>query len=342
MKHIFENIGISVIGCALPSYMEDIKETLLKNGVEERQAKRLIKTIGFSKLKIANDKYTSVDFCEYAIKSAVSKLHFDLNKIDGLIFVTQTPDYLIPGNAYLLQDRLSLRKDILIFDSIQGCSGFVHALLIASSWIKSNCCNNVLICCGDSLTPKSDLTQKGNVAIFGEGAGFAILSNMDGIRPSYFTGRSDGSSYEAIINYKSGVKEARQGFLFEEGEYLSGEALASYVLGDGGIEEVKSLLTLANLAKDDIEKFVCHQANKSMLQGLAMILDVDTGKVPFLSENTGNTSSASIPIAFSENKELFTNFDKYYVLSAFGTGLSSYSSIQDLSKATILEPVYLD
>lgn len=341
MQLKFKNIEILAIGCGLPKDSFNIKDLLLNSGMDQRQTQRLIKSIGFENIRKLKDCYSALDLSINTLKYFIGKNKEYFNDIDAIIYVTQTPDYTVPANNYILQNALNLDSNVFLLDSIQGCSGFVHALLQASIMLNTKQFKKVLIVCSDALTPPEDVTQKGNMAIFGEGAGFAIVQNSTQDNDIFFTYRSDGDQYEAIINYHSGVKESRLNQRFADGELLNGEALANYVLGDGGLKEIKALLEFSNVKIEDLSYAICHQANKSFLLMLSSLLNTTEDKIPFLARNTGNTSSASIPIAISENQATLI-FDKPCILSAFGTGLSSYSCLTSLSSTKIFEPFYLD
>ena len=331
----------SVIG-VLPVQQIEVQEVLQQNGIEERQIRRLIKSIGFTKLRRAPRFMTGLDLVVMGSKKILEECSVSADEIDGLIFVTQSPDYTIPGNCYIWQKELGLKDDVVVMDCLQGCSGFVYALMYANFLIENANCKNILIGCADCITESEDLSQKGNVAIFGEGAGVALLSYDKNSQPSFFSYRSDGQYCDAIINYHSGVKNARLGIDTEQGEFLDGQILASYVLGDGGLTEIQGLLTYAHLGANDIEKFICHQANKSFLTTLSRMIGVDSKKIPFLAGETGNTSSASIPIALSEFSSIMENNGRPYMFSAFGTGLSSASVILSLERTKILNSLMVN
>lgn len=341
MKLSFNHSYLQAVIGVLPEKQLEVQKLLQQNGLEERQIRKLIKSIGFTKVRRSPRHLTGLDLAVLGSRKMLADCKVDPAEIDALLFVTQTPDYTIPGNCYLWQKALGLRDDIAVVDFLQGCSGFIYALIYANFLIEGGLCRHVLIGCGDCVTEAEDLSQKGNAAIFGEGAGVALLSYSGEPAVSYYSYRSDGEECEAIVNYHSGVKNARAGITTEQGEHLDGQVLASYVLGEGGLDEICALLQYAALSADDIEKFICHQANKSFLVSLARMMNIDNDKIPFLAGETGNTSSASIPIAMSEHAELMKHRDKPYVLSAFGTGLSSASVVMSLKNTKIFEPLFV-
>ena len=98
---------------------------------------------------------------------------------------------------------------------------------------------------------------------------------------------------------------------------------------------------MANLSNDDVALFLLHQANKTILKAVALSMDVPQEKIPFVAQNTGNTSSASLALAICESQQVTDKLkDGLTVLSAFGVGMNVASMLCDLSKTTVLEAKY--
>ena len=106
--------------------------------------------------------------------------------------------------------------------------------------------------------------------------------------------------------------------------------------------DIRRLIDYAQIDFNDLSYLIMHQANKSLLSALAKTMDLDNNKVPFLAADTGNTSSASIALALSENKDSLTELTvKPALLCGFGVGMSIASVITDMSSTKIYSPVYL-
>jgi len=233
--------------------------------------------------------------------------------IDGIIHVSQSPFSRLPTSACLIQDILNLPKNMMAFDLIQGCSGFVYGLSVASAMIYQQGLKKVLIICADTYTnyiPKNDRTNR---PIFSDGAAAAILeSSGDGsIGPfSFFT---DGSGGDLLALKENNGKEQ----LFMDGKKVFLFSLREVP------KAFNELLIKANLKKEDIDLFIFHQASAVILRQLKSKLNIPDEKWFQNIKDMGNTVSATIPIAIKQAKNSGQFKPKMNVmLMGFGVGLS--------------------
>ena len=233
--------------------------------------------------------------------------------IDGIIHVSQSPFSRLPTSACLIQDILNLPKNMMAFDLIQGCSGFVYGLSVASAMIYQQGLKKVLVICADTYTnyiPKNDRTNR---PIFSDGAAAAILeSSGDGsIGPfSFFT---DGSGGDLLTLKENNGKEQ----LFMDGKKVFKFSLREVP------KAFNELLIKANLKQEDIDLFIFHQASAVILRQLKSKLNIPDEKWFQNIKDMGNTVSATIPIAIKQAKNSGQFKPKMNVmLMGFGVGLS--------------------
>ena len=233
--------------------------------------------------------------------------------IDGIIHVSQSPFSRLPTSACLIQDILNLPKNMMAFDLIQGCSGFVYGLSVASAMIYQQGLKKVLIICADTYTnyiPKNDRTNR---PIFSDGAAAAILeSSGDGsIGPfSFFT---DGSGGDLLALKENNGKEQL---------FMDGKKVFKFSLRE--VPKVfNELLIKASLKQEDIDLFIFHQASAVILRQLKSKLNIPDEKWFQNIKDMGNTVSATIPIAIKQVKDSGQFKPKMNVmLMGFGVGLS--------------------
>ena len=213
--------------------------------------------------------------------------------IDGIIHVSQSPFSRLPTSACLIQDILNLPKNMMAFDLIQGCSGFVYGLSVASAMIYQQGLKKVLIICADTYTnyiPKNDRTNR---PIFSDGAAAAILeSSGDGsIGPfSFFT---DGSGGDLLALKENNGKEQL---------FMDGKKVFKFSLRE--VPKVfNELLIKASLKQEDIDLFIFHQASAVILRQLKSKLNIPDEKWFQNIKDMGNTVSATIPIAIKQAKD---------------------------------------
>ena len=159
----------------MPSKKENNKSYLRSLGKDEKSIKKILSKIGIAKRHIYDNKTFSNDL---AYKSAIKIFRkFDRRKINYMINCTQSPEYLIPTNACILQDKLKLKKNIGALDINLGCSGYIYLLSLAKGLIPTKISGNVLLLTSDTYSKvikNSDLSTK---LIFSDASSSTIISN---------------------------------------------------------------------------------------------------------------------------------------------------------------------
>ena len=365
MIKTFNHVQVSSIGASTGIKQFDVMNTCL-DYLGEEKTKRLIKSLGFKKVRAYPLDITVADGCQRICEQLFEKRKLNPSDIDCLVFITQGPDSLTPATTFYLQAKLGLRSDVLLFDVTQGCAGFVYGLELASALIESKTCRNAIVIVGDTCCLAHDLTnlvQPANAALFGDGSGLAYLEYSDNCSPLSFTVIANGELSQTITSqsyssrlYRNRLKERLSLGMTQEqyqdylkqnknkklsGSKISGTDIAMYAI-DVVKPEIERTLQEALLTVDDISKFIVHQANKTILKSLALSLGCPFDKIPFLSSETGNTSSASIPLAICENPEIHNELkEKSVFLCGFGVGMTSANAIVDLSKTELMPALYI-
>jgi len=237
--------------------------------------------------------------------------------------VTQSPDYVLPTSACILQDRLGLSKKCMAFDINLGCSGFIYALSIVGSLIESGVAKKGLILCSDTYTKYIDKSDRTCRPIFSDGASATLLVGSDIDKVGPFVLGTDGSGYEKLIVKEGGAREPHISSNSYHGTLeMRGADVFLFTLNSVPTC-MNELLDKSKLDIEDIDLFVFHQASKLVLENLIRAMSLDEDKVFINLRDTGNTVSASIPIALkdAETKGRLRNGDTV-MLIGFGVGLS--------------------
>ena len=313
-------VKISAISYHLPDTMEGV-DTLQRDNPDWDMLKILEKT-GVHNRHISSPGETAVDLAFEAGKKLLGSIptHED---IDLLILVTQSPDYVLPTSACILQNRLGLPKNCMAFDVNLGCSGFVYALSIASGLIESGVAHKGLILCSDTYSKYIEKNDRTCRPLFSDGAAAILIegSDMDCIGPFEFG--TDGAGYDRLIVRGSGAREADQVADSCRGPlemYGSDVFLFTMRVVPSC---VTNLLNRTGLTLENIDLIVFHQASKLVIENLIRTLSLNKDKVFTNIENIGNTVSASIPIALkdAETQGRLKDGDTVMLIS-FGVGLS--------------------
>ncbi|SDP35536.1 3-oxoacyl-[acyl-carrier-protein] synthase III C-terminal domain-containing protein [Selenomonas ruminantium] len=316
-------------------------EARCKNLLSAKKASRLAKGTGIHKLSIAVPEVCTSDLC-YQAAEKIFASGWDRNDIGALIFITQTADYLTPATSYYLQERLHLPKDIIAYDVNLGCSGFVYGIFQAASMLTFLGGRKVLLMVGDTSSRNAFPQDTGLLSIAGDAGAAAIIGSNE-TSEIVFHIESFGERADMLLVKRGGYRALR----LTEGERLT-DNIENYCNMDGlgvmafSLEDVpkniEQLFEYASIGIEEIELALVHQANSMIVSSLADKLGIQREKMPFRSENIGNTSSASIPVLMSEMQRRgeFKPFRKV-LLSGFGVGMSVASAIVDLSHTKVLE-----
>lgn len=298
-------------------------ETLIEKIPALKSAKNIFEKTGIRKRHIA-----SADECasDLAVKAA-EKL-FDKNpslreKVDFLIFCTQSPDYSLPTTACLLQERLKLSTSCGAIDINQGCSGFIYSLSLAKSLIESGLAENIILLTAETYSKYIADGDKSTQPIFGDGAAAVYIDTSFGdteyIRDFVFG--TDGSGAENLILKESGSRHYGKAY-DKTSLFMNGPEIFQFALSVIP-RTVHAILEKSRLDLKDIDYFIFHQANAFILNHLRMKLKIPKEKFCVDMEDIGNTVSSSIPIALGRALKFgVIKSDMCVMLLGFGVGYS--------------------
>lgn len=344
----FQKAEIRGICVAVPQ--ASLALSTLADKFGEKNVSKIIKSTGISKIRIANDNTTTADYCMTAAKNLLEKCHVVAQDVDGIVFVSQTPDYILPATSNLIQNELGLSKKCVAFDINHGCSGYVYGLFQASLLIESGACNNVLVCVGDTLSRYINDDDRSLKMVMGD-AGAATLVSVGDVFSSY-SFVTDGSGAEQLIipaggnRYRRVIgetdvcrKDEDDNWRSKENLYMNGMEIMNFVLNDVATN-IKDFLSQNKMTNDNVDLFLFHQANAFIIKYLAKCLKIRADFVPLCIDGFGNTSSASIPLVICNEFMNGRRFNARNLVCGFGVGLSCATgmiSLKNLKIAEIIE-----
>ena len=281
---------------------------------------KTIKKTGIKRVYHTNENETALDLSVKACNKIIKNNNIDRNSIDSLIFVTQSPDYILPTTACILQDKLNLSKKILAFDINLGCSGFVKSLSVATALINSKIVNNTLIVCADTYSKYIDKNDKKNIPLFSDCASVCYLKKGGNLQIGPFEFGTDGKGSNNLIVKGSGTRKINSNE--KKRLFMNGNQILLFTL-DEIPKLVNNFLKKIKIKKNDINYYIFHQANKLVVEQLSKKLNLEKNKVVFSAQNQGNTISSTIPVALKDllKKNKLKKNDKI-LLIGFGVGYS--------------------
>ena len=194
-------VKIEEISYEFGSNLEDLK--ILKASNPDWDIEKILNTTGIDNRYCSNDAETALDLAVEAGK----KLEMQIDDVDLLLFVTQSPEYILPTTACIAQERLGLSKNIAAFDINLGCSGYIYALSVVGSMMESNQATKALILCGDTYTKYISINDRTSRPLFSDAGSATIVTkstNDNKIGP--FIYGTDGSGADNLIVRNSASK----------------------------------------------------------------------------------------------------------------------------------------
>ena len=229
-------------------------------------------------------------------RSAIEAANIDASSIDLIIVATTTPDRVFPSTACLLQDRLDIHG-CPAFDVQAVCTGFIYALSVADKFLRTGASKRALVIGAETMSRIIDWTDRSTCVLFGDGAGAVILeaSEEAGILSTHI--HADGQ-YKELLTVAAGISQGydkiRQGDAFMS---MQGNEVFKVAVNTLG-KIVDETLEYNNLQKADVDWLVPHQANIRIINATAKKLKMSMDRVIVTVDEHGNTSAASVPLAF--------------------------------------------
>ena len=325
-------VEIQAIAAAVPQQVVSTTSSPLLETAQEQQ--HFIKNVGIAHRRIAGPACTAADLCQAAAEKVLDQLQWDKATIDVLCLVTQTPDYLTPGTATLLQDRLGLSRNCLCFDVNLGCSAFPYGLATVANMLKAMPGARGLLLIGDKSSQLVSPTDKSTALLFSDAGSAVALANTGSADQMHFGLFSDGSGYRDLMVQGGGgrhpvdaaslvTKQVREGVerhaLHLE---MNGIAIFNFAIRQV-LPTIKELMEAHDKRVETLDFFVFHHANRIINESLRKMLKIPTGKCPSVLHDFGNPSSASIPLTIVQQLgEPLSQGSHQLLASGFGVGLS--------------------
>jgi 3-oxoacyl-[acyl-carrier-protein] synthase III len=329
------SIAIEAFGHAFPGGI--VTNDDLEREHPDWEMGRVAEKSGVVARHIAGPGETAFDLGLIAAREALAASAVTPEQVDGVIFCTQTPDYVMPSNAFLLHEALGMRSTAAAFDYNLACSGFVYGLAIVQGLMEIGITNRILLVTADTYSKLLNKRDRSTRAIFGDAAAATLLG----------VAKPGASSALLDISLASAGEQHRSFYVAAGGQRLPrSESTAREEADTGGNvrslndirmngfavwkfiarevpTQITELLARNGLSVSDIDLFVFHQASKLTLDSLVAALAVDPDRVVVNMRHIGNTVSASIPLAMLEAERCGRlRRGQLVLMSGFGVGLS--------------------
>jgi 3-oxoacyl-[acyl-carrier-protein] synthase III len=326
------------IATAVPTTMIDNERDVKQ--FEAGEIRKVVEMSGVKQRRVVGDKLCASDLCVAAAEKLLERLQWDRASIGALIMVTQTPDYLMPSTACILQDRLGLSADCAALDVGLGCSGYPYGLWLATLMLSRPGVDRVLLLTGETPTRMCDTMDQSVVLLFGDAGSATAIERDERQKDDWvFALHTDGKGYRDFIVEGGGVRNRFPDDMRDNYVRMNGAGIFNFILKRIP-SLVKDTLAAGQLTVADIDHFILHQANLFAMKHLAKKLSLPQDRMPVVIDRFGNTGGPSVPLTITQGQlSLPRDRAAKLLLLAFGIGLSWSSALIDLDHEAILEHV---
>ncbi len=301
---------------------------------QDWSAEKILNRTGIAQRHIVSEGETAGELAYRAALALFQSSGLKPEQVDFIFLATQTPDYLLPTTACILQNRLGIPTSAGAIDFNLGCSAYIYGLALSKGLIEAGVARNVLLLTAETYTRHINKKDKSTRTLFGDGGSASWISAQGDIELCHFVLGTDGSGYESLIIPSGGAVLDRspetavehtddKGYTrSQDNLYMNGAGVLNFTNErvPGVCQEV---LQKHGLTLDDIGLFVFHQASRVILNNQIRMLGIPEEKFVVELEDIGNTVSCTIPIALKRA------WDKgrlkpgmHVMLVGFGVGLS--------------------
>jgi 3-oxoacyl-[acyl-carrier-protein] synthase-3 len=291
-------ISITGLGCYVP-------ERVLTNDELSRMVETsdewIMERTGIRERRIAAPQQALSDLCLPAARDALEQAGVRASDLELVIVATVTPDMFFPSTGAIIADELGA-KDAAAYDLSAGCTGFMYALAQAHGMVSAGLSRSALVIGGDVLSKIMNWHDRSTCVLFGDGAGAVVIEPVQDEGFFGFELGADGGGGVHLYMPAGGSRlpastetvEAGEHFVFMNGREVF--KFATRVL----VSSAEKLLEECDVAMDEVDVYVPHQANVRIIDHAAKKLGVPEDRVVVNVDRYGNTSSGSIPLALAD------------------------------------------
>jgi 3-oxoacyl-[acyl-carrier-protein] synthase-3 len=313
--------AITAVGKYVPDYILTNKE--LETLVDTNDEWITTRT-GIKERRILKEPNQGTSFMAIrAAENLLSKIDLDPKEIDLVLVATATPDMPVASTAVYTATKIGA-KNAFAFDLHAACSSFLYGMSTAAAYVESGRYKKVLLIGADKMSSIIDYTDRATCIIFGDGAGAVLFepnNNGYGLQDQFL--RSDGVGREflkieaggSILPPNEETVKNKQHFVHQEGRTVFKFAVSNMA------DVAEKMLTRNNIAKEEVDWLVPHQANKRIIEATANRIDLDFNKVMMNIHKYGNTTSATLPLLLADYEEQLNEGDNL-IFAAFGGGFT--------------------
>jgi 3-oxoacyl-[acyl-carrier-protein] synthase-3 len=256
----------------------------------------IVQRTGIRERRYARDDEFTSHLCIAAVQRMIDLYGADVRDVDQIIVATHTPDLPFPSVACLVQAHFGIEAAGAV-DLNATCAGFVYGLHMANALIASGLHRKVLVIAADTLTKITNFEDRTTCILFGDGAGAALVERAD--KTAFLAAHLGSDGTGGRLLYRTGLATTLNGEELGGGGKLVQNGREVYKFAVTTVPKgVEALLAQSGLSASDIDWFVPHSANTRIIESVCERIGIPMERTLYSNEYYGNTSAATIPLAF--------------------------------------------
>jgi 3-oxoacyl-[acyl-carrier-protein] synthase-3 len=308
-------------------------------GIDPAEIRKVVAMAGVKHRHVSDGSITSVDLCRRACVDLLDELKWDPKTVDGLILVTQSPDYFLPSSSSLVHRDLGFGPDTATFDVGLGCSGYPYGLWLGGMMLNSGL-SRVVVLHGETPSLFCHPSDQATTLLFGDAGSATALERGSSEDIAHFSLHTDGAGYSDLIVPGGGFRNRTPASDRDRYLHMNGANIFAFTL-----KRVPSILqemiSRSGSVIDDIDFFLLHQSNRFIMQHLAKKLSLELSKVPIILEEYGNTGGPSVALTMTRGLPEERKEPSRLLSIGYGVGLSWSASLFDLDpEVPLLHSLY--
>lgn len=341
----FKNKTISSVLTVFPQQVIDFMDEMDNYGYSELKMNKLKKLMGYNTRRCGKKGEGVSDYAIYGIQHLIEQNVIKADEVGAIIVTSTSPDYFIPPTSNIIQGHFGISHDCVCIDVSQGCCGYSVGLTYSFMTLEHLAPGKkVLLVCGDMMSQKIGTRDRASRPIIGDAVTISVVENCENGKEVYCCLKNEGENGMAI-NIPAGgnklpcsaetsveVEDEAGNWRSQEQFFMEGDLVFNFVINDTPVL-IDELLAYANVKKESIDYFVCHQPNAFMLKKLAEKVEVSQEKMPNdIVAIYGNSNSATIPVTLCHHyAEMYEGKEQNKLMFAsFGSGLALGGVLIDL------------
>lgn len=342
MDFVFKNKRISGILTILPKRAIKFEDEIENYNFSPAKCMKLKLAMGYKEHRIAELGQTSVDFAIHGMQYLFDKGLLHKEDIDAILFVSQSPDYIMPPSSNIIQGHFGIKQDCVCIDISQGCAGFEIGLIQSFMLLDQPAINKVVLLNAEVLSSRTSRRDRNSWPLAGDAAAVTVVEKSDGNSTIYANIKMDGTGAFALTIPAGGFRmpstaetavmeqDAAGNWRSKDNLVMQGDDVFNFVQREVP-PMIEHLFEQSGVDRNEVDWYMFHQPNKFMLHKLADKLGVPHEKMPAnIVENFGNASGVTVPtcICYNLGDQLVFGSMKL-CLAGFGVGLTWSSLMMD-------------